>query len=116
MIKYCLAYDAKDSKEAYESTNIKNTEVHKTLKLKVAKTLIDAKALNLESPVASVINFYDNSDEVRLNYWANKLSALENEIYYYLCCIAMRSNGTYFEVNKKDIGLNNRFQYELKSK
>lgn len=116
MRKYCLTYDAKNSKESYdaESSQKKKTE-NENLKKRIAKILIDGGAINLESYVASTITFFDDTDTLRINHWKNVLLKIDNEIYYYLCAVTKLTTGKFVEVNDKgDVKLNQRFQELIK--
>ena len=101
MRRYCLAYDAKDA-EDWDPDE---------LRVKIAELLIAAGALNLKSPVASTILFEDEHASSRMAYWNSKINhALRDDIYYYLCLVAITTTNAFIDRNEGDTGLEIHFQ------
>src|ERR1700749_2437881 len=100
MAKYCLTYDAKDAL-AWEPEE---------LKLKLSQVILENKGLYLESPLANAILFEDGEVKSSLNRWNAIFLRLKEDIYYYLCAVAMNSNGDFFDRNEGDPDLDADYQ------
>jgi hypothetical protein len=104
MAKYCVTYDAKDAL-AWDPEE---------LKLDIAELLVQNKALNLESPVASAIIFEDGNVKPNISFWNSILSRkFQEDVYYYLCVVASNRDGDYIDRNEGDADMNADFQEML---
>lgn len=110
MRKYCLTYDAKNSKVSYDTESYKKKIIEdENLKKRIAKILIDGGAVNLESYIASTITFYDELENVRFNHWVEVLRLIEEEIFYELSLVAKGTKGP-MSKTKGNKELNENFQ------
>lgn len=104
---YCLAYDAKDYKDAYwNGNNIKDA---------IKKALEAAGAKNIASPVASTLVF--GGEDHDINKW-NKIivDTFGDKIFYFLCLVAgveENENISHFYHYQPDIGLERSFKKRL---
>jgi hypothetical protein len=102
MRRYCLSYDAKDSKKWKPDE----------LKAKIATVLIATGATNLMSPTASTILFHDQEIKTSILNWNTIImKELGNDIYYYLCLVAQyKENGKNIDKHQADKGLMKGFK------
>lgn len=102
MRKYCVSYDVKNADEIDFNA----------LKKEIVTVLIaNGATVTFNSPVASTILFFDNTDENRINRWDTIISKNFSEvIFYYLCLIARDSNGNQIDRNHGDLELEKNFQ------
>ncbi|MBN9485155.1 MAG: hypothetical protein BGO70_10775 [Bacteroidetes bacterium 43-93] len=107
MRKYCLTYDVKDS-ENIDSTSLKKTIVEL---LHQNGAIITA----FKNPVASTIIFVDKEDSMRISYWDGIINqTFGNDIFYYLCVVAKRTDNTFVDKDHGDPKMEANFQALIK--
>lgn len=107
MRKYCLSYDAKNSKD----------EDLTKLKLDIVNLLREngVSENGVSNPVASTIIFLDNIEPVRIKYWNDLIhTTFSDKIYYYLSAVALLSNGNSVIRDNGDQDLESNFSELIK--